>query len=55
MSEIKLTEQELKRIKNMFPDQEIEAIKAVNEGDRKHVSIFIKGFASELHTYIPIK
>lgn len=55
MSEIKLTEQELKRIKNMFPDQEIEAIRATNEADRKHVSIFLKGCVNELHTYIPIK
>ena len=55
MSEIKLTEQELKRIKNMFLEQEIEAIKVTNEGDRKHVSIFLKGFVRELHTYISIK
>lgn len=53
--EVKLTKQELKRIKKMFPEQKIEAIKVVNEGDRKHVSIFLKGFVSELHTYIPIK
>ena len=55
MSEFRLTEKELKRIKNMFPNQKIESIKATWEGDRIHVSIFLKGFIKELHTYIPIE
>lgn len=52
--EVEITELELNKIKNMFPDQEIESIKATWEGDRKHISIFLKGFINELHTYIPI-
>ena len=53
--EIELTEYELNKIKNLFPDQEIESIKATWEGDRKHVSVFLKGFVKELHTYISIE
>lgn len=53
--EAELTELELEKIKDLVKDQEIESIQATWEGDRKHISIFLKGFVRELHAYINVE
>lgn len=53
--EVELTPKELAAIKSILKGQEIESIKATWEGDRKHVSVFLKGFVKEIHTYITVE
>lgn len=45
----------LEKIKDLVKDQEIESIKSTWEGNRKHVSIFLKDVIKELHTYITVE